>query len=70
MAICAPNDPLVNLWVELRLRFTQSKRSYGPRRLHTRRLRLRRIRNFIRRAIERRYGTIAFIVAQVAPIGV
>jgi putative transposase len=61
---------LVNIWVELRLRFTQIKRQRGPRQLATQRLPLRRVRNFIRRAIERRYGTIAFIVAEAAPIGV
>ena len=61
---------LVNLWVELQLRFTQVKRARGPRQLDLQRLPLRRIRNFIRRAIEWRYGTISFISADCAPIGV
>lgn len=61
---------LLNLWVELQLRFTQIKRPHGPRKLDVRQLPLRRICNFIRRAIERRYDPCICIVATVPPLGV
>jgi hypothetical protein len=61
---------LVNLWLELRWRFCQIKLPHGPRRIDTQRFELQRMRAFLRRAIERIYGVVSFIKADVAPLGV
>ncbi len=61
---------VLNVWVTLRFRFTQVKRAHGPRKLDQRQLSLRRICNFIRRVIERRYATCSCIVATAPPLGV
>ena len=61
---------LVNLWLELRWHFCQIKQPHGPRRIDTQRFELQRMRAFLRRAIERIYGVVSFIKADVAPLGV
>jgi putative transposase len=57
---------LLNVWVRLRWLFTQIPRR-GRRWLDTKRFQLRRFLNFIRRALERDYGTLNGITATVAP---
>ena len=57
---------LLNVWIRLRWLFTQVPRR-GRRRLDTERFQLRRFLNFIRRALERDYGTLSDITATVAP---
>ena len=61
---------LVNLWLEFRWHFCQIKQPHGPRRIATQRFELQRMRAFLRRAIERIYGVVSFIKADVAPLGV
>jgi len=61
---------LVNLWLELRWRFCQVKQPHGPRQIDTQRFELQRMCAFLRRAIERIYGAISFIEADVEPLGV
>ena len=60
---------LVNVWAELRWRFCQVKRQ-GRRQIDTKRFELHRLSAFINRAIEKIYGVVAFIVADVQPLGV
>jgi hypothetical protein len=57
---------LLNIWLRLRWLFTQMPRR-GRRWLDTQRFQLRRFLNFIRRALERDYGTLSDITATVAP---
>jgi putative transposase len=61
---------LVNLWLELRWHFCQIKQPHGPRQIDTQRFELQRMRAFLRRAIEKIYGVVSFIEADVAPLGV
>jgi hypothetical protein len=61
---------LVNLWLELRWRYAQVKRRRGPRTIDPERFQLQRMLNFISRAIERIYGVISFVKADVEPLGV
>jgi putative transposase len=60
---------LLNLWLELRWHFCQLKQRRGPRRIDTKRFPLRRMLHFLNRAIERIYGAISFIQADVSPLG-
>lgn len=57
---------LLNVWIRLRWLFTQLPRR-GRRLLDTKRFQLRRFLNFIRRALERDYGSLNTITATVAP---
>jgi putative transposase len=59
---------LVNLWVELRWRFCQIKQR-GRRQIDTKRFELQRLLSFLNRAIEKIYGFVSFIVADVPPLG-
>lgn len=61
---------LVNLWIELRWLFCQVKQRHGPRQIDTQQFELQRMRAFLRRAIERIYGVVSFIEADVAPLGI
>jgi hypothetical protein len=61
---------LVNLWLELRWHYCQVKQPHGPRQIDTRRFQLQRMCAFLRRAIERVYGVVSFIEADVEPLGV
>ena len=60
---------LVNLWVELRWRFCQIKHR-GRRQIDTKRLSLQRLLAFLNRAIEKIYGFVSFILADVPPLRV
>jgi putative transposase len=57
---------LLNVWLLLRWRFTQVPRR-GGRRLDTQRFALTRFVTFVRRALERLYGTVHEIVAPAVP---
>ena len=57
---------LLNVWLLLRWRFTQVPRR-GGRWLDTQRFALRRFATFVRRALERLYGTVHEIVAPAVP---
>lgn len=57
---------LLNVWIRLRWLFTQVPRR-GRRWLDTKRFQLRRFLNFIRRALERTYGSLSDITAAIAP---
>jgi len=59
---------LVNLWVELRHRFCQLKRR-GRRKIDPKRFQLHRLVSFLNQAIDRIYGLISFIEAEVTPLG-
>jgi putative transposase len=59
---------LVNLWIELRWRFCQLKRQ-GRRQIKTKLFELQRMIGFINRAIDKIYGVVSFISADVAPLG-
>lgn len=61
---------LVNLWLELRWHYCQVKQPHGPRQIDTRRFQLQRMCAFLRRAIERVYGVVSCIEADVEPLGV
>ncbi len=61
---------LVNLWLELRWRFCQVKQRRGPRQIDVKRFQLQRMLAFLNRAIERIYGTVSFVEADVEPLGV
>jgi putative transposase len=61
---------LVNLWLELRWRFCQVKQRRGPRKIDIKRFELQRMLAFLNRAIERIYGVVSFIEADVEPLGV
>ena len=60
---------LVNLWVELRWQFCQIKRR-GRRQIDTQRFELPRMVSFLNQAIEKIYGLVSFIVADVLPLGI
>lgn len=60
---------LINLWVELRWLFCQIKRR-GRRHIDTKRFELQRMVSFLNQAIEKIYGLISFIVADVSPLGI
>jgi len=60
---------LINLWVELRWRFCQIKQR-GRRQIDTKRFELQRLLGFLNRAIQKIYGVISFIQADVQPLGV
>lgn len=60
---------LTNLWVELLWRFCQLKQR-GRRQIDTRRFELQRMLTFLNRAIEKIYGVVSFIMADVEPLGV
>jgi len=60
---------LVNLWVELRWRFCQIKQR-GRRQIDTKRFELQRLVTFLNRAIQKIYGLVSFILADVLPLGV
>ena len=57
---------LLNVWIRLRWLFTQVPRR-GRRWLDTKRFQLGRFIRFIRRALERLYGTVSAITATAAP---
>ena len=61
---------LVNLWLELRWRFCQVKQRRGPRQIDVKRFELQRMLAFLNRAIERIYGAVSFVEADVEPLGV
>ncbi len=60
---------LINLWVELRWRFCQIKQR-GRRQIDTKRFELQRLVSFLNRAIQKIYGVVSFIRADVEPLGV
>jgi len=60
---------LINLWVELRWRFCQIKQR-GRRQIDAKRFELQRLVSFLNRAIQKIYGVVSFIQADVAPLGV
>jgi len=60
---------LINLWVELRWRFCQIKRR-GRRQIDPQRFELQRMVSFLNQAIEKIYGQVSFIIADVPPLGV
>ena len=60
---------LTNLWVELRWRFCQLKRQ-GRRQIDTKQFELQRMLGFINRAIDKIYGVVSFISADVTPLGI
>jgi hypothetical protein len=60
---------LINLWVELRWRFCQIKQR-GRRQIDTKRFVLQRLLSFLNRAIQKNYGVVSFIRADVEPLGV
>lgn len=59
---------LVNLWVELRHRFCQLKQR-GRRKIDTKRFELQRLVCFLNQAIDKIYGLVSFIFAEVEPLG-
>ena len=61
---------LVNLLIELRWRFCQVKRQRGPRYIDVKRFELQRMLAFFNQAIERIYGVVSFIQADVEPLGI
>jgi hypothetical protein len=60
---------LINLWVELRWRFCQVKQC-GRRQLDAKRFELQKLVGFLDRAIQKIYGVVSSIRADVAPLGV
>jgi len=60
---------LTNLWVELRWRFCQVKQR-GRRQIDAKRFELQQLLGFLNRAIQKIYGTVSFIRADVEPLGV
>lgn len=60
---------LINLWVELRWQFCQIKQR-GRRQIDTKRFELPRMVSFLNQAIEKIYGLVSFIVADVPPLGI
>ncbi len=60
---------LINLWVELLWRFCQIKQR-GRRQIDTKRFELQRLVSFLNQAIQKIYGTVSFIRADVEPLGV
>jgi putative transposase len=60
---------LVNLWVELRHRFCQRKRQ-GRRKIDTKRFELQRMVSFLNQIIDKIYGLVSFIEADVEPLGI
>lgn len=60
---------LINLWVELRWRFCRIKQR-GRRQIDTKRFVLQRLVSFLNRAIQKIYGVVSFIRADVEPLGV
>jgi hypothetical protein len=60
---------LVNLWVELRHRFCQLKRQ-GRRQIDTKRFELQRFVSFLNQIINKIYGLVFFIEADVEPLGI
>jgi hypothetical protein len=61
---------LVNLWLELRWHFCQVKKRRGPRKIDVKRFELQRMLAFLNRVIERIYGPVSCIEADVTPLGV
>jgi len=59
---------LINLWVELRHRFCQLKQR-GRRKIDTNRFELQRLVSFLNQAIDKIYGLVSFIFAEVEPLG-
>ena len=59
---------LVNLWVELRHRFCQLKQP-GRRKIDTKRFELQRLLSFLNQAIDKIYGLVSCILADVPPLG-
>ena len=60
---------LINLWVELRWQFCQIKQR-GRRQIDTKRFELQRMVSFLNQAIEKIYGQVSFIVADIPPLGI
>ena len=60
---------LINLWVELCWRFCQIKQR-GRRQIDTKRFELHRLVTFLNQAIQKIYGFVSFIWADVEPLGV
>ena len=60
---------LVNLWVELRHRFCQLKQR-GRRKIDPKRFELQRLVSFLTQAIDKIYGLVSFIEADVQPLGI
>jgi putative transposase len=60
---------LINLWVELRWRFCQIKQR-GRRQIDAKRFELQQLVGFLNRAIQKIYGVVSFIRADVEPLGV
>ena len=60
---------LINLWVELRWLFCQVK-CRGRRQIDGKRFELQRMVSFLNQAIEKIYGLVSFIVADIPPLGV
>ena len=60
---------LVNLWLELRHRFCQLKQQ-GRRKIDAKRFQLQRLLSFLNQAINKIYGLVSFIQAEVQPLGV
>jgi putative transposase len=60
---------LINLWIELRWRFCQIKHA-GRRQIDAKRLQLQRLLSFLNCAIQKIYGVVSFIIAEVEPLGV
>jgi hypothetical protein len=61
---------LVHLWLELRWHFCQVKKRRGPRKIDVKRFELQRMLAFLNRVIERIYGPVSCIEADVTPLGV
>lgn len=61
---------LVNLWLELRWHFCQVKQRHGPRKIDVKRFELERMLAFLNRAINRIYGVVSFIEADIEPLGI
>ena len=59
---------LVNLWTELRHRFCQLKRP-GRRKIDPKLFELQRLLSFLNQAINKIYGLVSFILAEVHPLG-
>jgi len=60
---------LINLCVDLRWRFCQIKQC-GPRQIDTKRFELQRLASFLNQAIQKIYGVVSFIKADIEPLGV
>jgi len=60
---------LVNLWVELRHRFCQLKQQ-GRRKIDPKRFELQRLVSFLNQTIDKIYGLVSFIEADVVPLGI